>query len=299
MPWLPGDWFRERCEPLTMIPRWYRTRWFWAGLLGLILWIAAWAGSFAGGKGHTWSWTTSKRHYYVSHGAGWIGCGIGESMAVRHPSLSALNGWRHSTWGVGSKNEERRLPTVQFGIAQGNASLRTPYSTLIAAWSIAWLMPLVCRSLPRRNRPPRFPGTPRRWFTSPFLWAGLPGCIMLVALWIDSTTHRSHASWKWTRGYKVEPSYLGFGVESNRGHAAIWSGRAYEGTYFRSIKPGLFHGRKPSTGAFFSPDAKDRKGARNFKTSYLALTTTYLLLWASAASIWQYRQSRLRHMSPQ
>ena len=282
-----------------MTPRWYRTRWFWVGLLGLVLWIGAWVGSFAGGKGHLWSWTDSKRRYYISHGGGRIGGGFGESMTVRHPSLKTLNGYRHSTWDISRDKPVGWLPTVKFQIENGNASFWTHYRLWIAAWTIVWLVPLVCRSLPRRVRPPHFPGTRRRWFTSPFLWAGLPGLAILMALWLDSTTHRSFASWKWTRGYKIEPNHLGFGVESNRGQAAIWTGRAYEGKFFRSIKPGLFLERNPSTGGFFLPDTRSRKGTRTFHTSYLALTGIYLLLWATSAALWQYRQSRLRLMATQ
>ena len=277
-----------------MTPRWHHTRWFWLGLLGLVLWVGAWVGSFAGGKGHVWSWSDSRRHYYFSHGGGRIGGGIGESVTVRYPALKSMNGSRHSTWDLKREKAVSWFPMVRFKIEDGNANLWSHYSIWIAGWSLAWLLPLVCRSLPRCARSPRFPGSPRRSFTSPFLWAGLPGFVLVVMLWIDSSTYRSSVNWKWTRGFKIEPHYLGFGVESNRGQATIWAGRAYEGMYFRNTKPGLFGERKQSTGAFFQPDSKSRKGARRFQTSYLALTGIYFLLWACAAASWQYRQSRLR-----
>lgn len=279
-----------------MTPRWHRTRWFWVGLLGLILWVAAWAASFAGKDGHVWSWNNHRHNCFFSHGAGWIRGGFGESQLVRYPGLrGSLTGWRHSTWDLSRQKKDPWFPSPRVKIEQGNARFWTHYSLWTAAWSIAWLVPLICWHRPRRIRPPRLPGTPRRWFTSPFLWAGLPGFIILVTLWIDSSTHRSTLSWKWTRGYKVEPNYLGFGVESNRGQAAIWTGRPYQGKFFPTIEPGLSHERKPSTGDFFTPDAKPRKSARTLHTTYLTLTSLYLLLWATPAALWQYRQSRLRH----
>jgi hypothetical protein len=278
-----------------MTPRWYRTRWFWLGLLGFVLWVGAWVGSFAGGSGHAWNWSGSKRYYFFSHGGGWMGAGVGESMAVRYPSLKGMNGWRHSKWNLQVREKVSWFPPVQFKIEQGNTSLWIHYGVWIATWSVAWLVPLACRHFPRRSRAPRFPGSPRRWFASPFLWAGLPGFVMLIVLWLDSSSYRSHASWRWTRGLRVQPRYLGFGVESNRSQVAVWAGLAYEGFLFRSQKTGPSGDRLKSTGTFFLPESKVRKGARRFQTSYLALASIYLLLWAGMAASWQYRQSRLRH----
>jgi hypothetical protein len=279
-----------------MVPRWYRSRWFWLGLLGLILLIGGWITSFAGSSGHTWMWSSARQRYFVSHGAGWIGAGTGESMAVRYPSYPGSRGWRFSAWNIHLRDRVPWLPPVQLGIERGNIVIWIHYSFCLTAWSIAWLVPLACRSLPRRTRPPRFPGTPRPWYASPFLWAGLPGFAILLGLWIDSSAYRSYASWRWSRAPDTKPDYLGFGIESNHGQIATWAGRPSEGFLSNSQETGFLGLRQKSYGTITLPGSGSSKGKARYKTSYLAVTGLYLILWSSLAATWQYRQSRPRPM---
>jgi hypothetical protein len=277
-----------------MLPRWYRSRWFWLGLLGLVLWVGGWIASFSLGTGHAWSWSGSTQRYFLSHGGGWMGIGTGPSMAVRYPGFTSASGWRHSKWALQTREKIAWLPPVQVTIEQGTTCIWIHYSFGVAAWSVAWLVPLAGRSLPRRARPPRFPGSQRRWFASPFLWAGIPGFLILLALWIDSSHYRSYGSWRWTRSPATKPNYLGFGVESNRGQVAAWAGRPSEGFLSRNQTTGYLGIRQKSSGTSSLPGSGATKGRSRVKTTYLALTGIYLVLWSGLAATWQYRQSRLR-----
>ncbi|MEK7951547.1 hypothetical protein [Luteolibacter soli] len=275
-----------------MRPPWYRSRLFLLGLFGLALWTGAWMQSYARGRGDVWNWNGPTRFYFVSHGGGWMGLGTGESISVRYPAILPTNRWDHRKWDLKYSDRTSWFPPVQTRFDREEKNLWIHYSFWITAWSVAWLIPLAARYLPRRARPPRFPGTPRRWFTSPWLWGGLPGAIVLIALWIDSATYRSYASMRWTRA--AEPDYVGLGVESSAGHLAAWAGRPTQGLFSRTKQTGYSGFRQKSQTLTPPPATASKPGIRRFHTTWLTLASTYFILWLALAATWQYRQSKQR-----
>jgi hypothetical protein len=274
-----------------MIRRLLRSRLFWFGLLGLVLVVGAWGKSIWAARGQVWGWSNPARYWHASHGGGWLMAGTRDTSGYRlHPSYRPRHGFRHGYWDPAAR-KMTWFPPVRLEWVTGGANFSIHYGALTAIWLAGWLVPLIGRNLPRRTRPPRFPGTPRRWWANPILWGGLPGALLVVALWLDSAGHRSYVSWRWVM--PADQRYLGFGLESHRGRIVGWAGRAYEGLFTRSRPTGFSGFRRKSTTLSASPETAARRDKRRFEISYQPVTGLYLAAWAALAIGWQRRQARL------
>ncbi|MCW1921958.1 hypothetical protein OKA05_05300 [Luteolibacter arcticus] len=167
-------------------------------------------------------------------------------------------------------------------------SIHVRHWWFVAVYLAVWLPWWWARHGRRRPRPPRFPGSVRPWFRSPFLWGGIPGAVLLMVAWVDSTGHRSYVGWGWTT---PGGRFIGAGAESAAGQVAGWVGRPYrESTGIQSFRQRWVAGKPPATAV----PARE-KGKQRFRFSYLSVTAAYGVVWLglfAGAEAWSRRRAR-------
>jgi hypothetical protein len=274
-------------SPRAKLKRFYRSWSLWGGLLGLLLLVGAWCQPYVTGRGGTWMWNpTGGRAYYVAHGAGLVSLGSYVGWGAV-PAGTPRRNFRYSTWAIHDQNRSGWFPPVSFEFlpSSNGAVLHLRHWFLVSAWLAMWLPWWCARHGRRRARPPRFPGTVRPWYGSPALWAGVPGAVLLIAVWVDSTRHRSYVDWSWaTPGGR----YVGAGVESSSGRVAGWVGRPYRKT------PGVQHFRQKQLAAKPPETAAPprEKTKRRFRFDHLTVTAAYGILWLGVFAGMEVRARR-------